>query len=206
MPNQPGFYENPTPECAIELKTRLTAWRARYMMTPLPEVERIDEIAGRLWDISVPLLQVCKIVAPECYDELIDMLLEVAGQKLEDKKDSLEGFVVAALNELSPKDLAVPWELSTAAILDQFNADRPEGFKKMPQWIGKKLKALGLQTSHASGRSIVTLDRDQLNRLLVQYGFVNLIANAINKHAEHAEHAKDQVNLDTYKIDDDVPF
>jgi hypothetical protein len=206
MPNQPGLYQNPTPEAGLELKERLTAWRAHFMNAALPKVEPIDEITGRLWDISVPLLQVCLMVAPEHYDELVDMLLEVAGQKLEDKKDSLEGFIVAALNELSPKDLGVPWELSTAAILDQFNQDRPEGFKKTPQWIGRKLKALGLATSHTSGRSIVTLDKNQLDQLLVQYGFVNLTANASNRNAENAENAKNESNTGSYGNEDDVPF
>jgi hypothetical protein len=189
MPNQPGLYENPTPDRGLELKERLTAWRAKHMTTPLPEIEPIDEIQGRLWDISKPLLQVCRMVAPECYDELVKMLLETAQGKLEDKKDSIEGFIIAALNELSPKDATVPWELSTSAVLEEFNENRPEGFKKTPQWLGKKLKALGLQTCHDSGRSIITLDRDQLDKLLVQYGFVNLIASDDEKLAKNAENA-----------------
>lgn len=188
MPNSPGLYENPTPDVGIELKERLTAWRARDMTLPLPDVEPIDEIQGRLWDISRPLLQVCKVVAPECYDALVEMLLETAHGKLEEKKDSIEGFIVAALSKLSPKDAVVPWELSTSAVLEEFNKDRPEKFTWTPQRLGKKLKALGLQTSHDSGRSIITLNRDQINKLLVQYGFVNSIASEDEGGSKFAEH------------------
>ena len=190
MPNSPGLYENVAADAGIELKERLTAWRARHMQTPLPDIEPIDEIQGRLWDISRPLLQVCRVVAPERYDELVSMLVETAHGKLEEKKDSIEGFVVSALNKLSPQGATVPWELSTAAVLEAFNEDRPEKFLKTPQWLGKKLKALGLQTSHDSGRSIISLDRDQLNNLLLQYGFINSITNedeGCSKFAEHAD-------------------
>ncbi len=190
MPNKPGLYENPKPEICLEIKERLTAWRARHMNLPLPDVEPVEEIQGRLWDISRPLLQVCKVVAPECYDELIASLLETAHGKLQEKRETIEGFVVAALNELSPQDAVVPWEISTSAVLEEFNRDRPENYLKTSQWLGKKLKALGLQTSHDSGRSIISLNRDQLNNLLLQYGFINSITNedeGCSKFAEHAD-------------------
>ena len=52
MPNKPGFYENPSPDKATDIKARLIAWRAHYMDQPLPEIDIVPEIMGRLWDIS----------------------------------------------------------------------------------------------------------------------------------------------------------
>lgn len=64
MPNMPGDYENPKPEYALELKARLTAWRAKNLFVPLPEISPIQGISGRLWDISRPLFQVARLINP----------------------------------------------------------------------------------------------------------------------------------------------
>jgi len=58
MPNLPGNYENPRPELALELKERLTAWKAKHLFDTLPELEPVEEISGRLWDISKPMFLV----------------------------------------------------------------------------------------------------------------------------------------------------
>ncbi len=42
MPNHPGNYENPKPEYALELKARLTAWRAKYLYRDLPEITPLN--------------------------------------------------------------------------------------------------------------------------------------------------------------------
>ena len=116
MPNKPGNYENPTPEKAQELKERLTAWRARVMNKPLPEIDLIQGLNGRLWDIAKPLLQVCKLVYPQGFDELKNALLEVAGQRIEDKKESIEGQIISILHTLSPKGLP-EWKIKTSEVL-----------------------------------------------------------------------------------------
>ena len=51
MPNRPGNYENPRPELGQEMKERLTAWRAKHLFTQFPDIEPIEGISGRLWDI-----------------------------------------------------------------------------------------------------------------------------------------------------------
>ena len=67
MENVPGQYENPKPNRGIDLKARLIAWRARMIRSELPKVAYDDRIAGRMWDISQPLLQVCMMVEPDLY-------------------------------------------------------------------------------------------------------------------------------------------
>lgn len=173
MPNRPGNYENPTPEKAQELKARLTAWRARVMDVPLPEIESIEGLTGRLWDISRPLLQVCKLAYPEGYNDLTDALLEVAGQRIEDKRASIEGQIIQILYELSPEGLP-EWTLKTSELLSKLNENRPEGHKLTGQYIGKKLKAIGLQTKTIMGRSQINLHIEGLNILLSQHGIENI--------------------------------
>jgi len=169
MPNKPGDYENPTPEKAQVLKERLTAWRARVMNKPLLGVEMIPGLNGRLWDISKPLLQVCRLVYPQGFDELKSALLEVAGLRIEDKKESIEGRIVSALCELSPKGLP-EWKIKTAELLDALNSDRPENHKLTSQYIGKKLKAIGIHTKITMGLSHILLNRSDFDILLNQYG------------------------------------
>jgi hypothetical protein len=169
MPNKPGNYENATAEKAQELKERLTAWRARVMNKPLPEIEIIQGLNGRLWDISKPLLQICKLVYPQGYNELQNALLEVAGQRIEDRKESIEGQIVSTLFELSQKGLS-EWKVKTSELLSKLNESRPDNHKLTSQYIGKKLKAMDLRTRRIHGLSEILLNRSGFDILLEQYG------------------------------------
>lgn len=175
MPNKPGDYENPTSEKAQELKERLTAWRARAMDVSLPEIEHIGELNGRLWDISKPLLQVCKLVYPEGFNNLKDALFEVAGQRIEDKKASIEGQIVSALYDLSPEIESVfEWTVKTQEVLDLLNKNRPEAYKLSPQYLGKRLSAMGIKTRKVHGYSEVILKKADFTTLLIQYGIIEI--------------------------------
>jgi len=178
MPNKPGDYENPTPEKAQELKERLTAWRARVMNKPLPEIDMIQDLNGRLWDISKPLLQVCKLVYPQGFNELESALLDVAGLRVEDRKESIEGQIILTLYELSPKGLP-EWKVKTAELLSKLNESRPDNHKLTPQYIGRRLKAMGLHTRHIHGLSEILLNRSDFDVLLEQYGMCkNILPNS----------------------------
>lgn len=173
MPNKPGNYENPTPEKAQEIKERLTAWRARVMDAPLPEIETVESLTGRLWDISIPLLQVCKLVYPEGFVSLKEALLEVAGQRTEDKLASIEGQIILILYELSPEGLP-EWTIKTSDLLSKLNENRPEGHKLTPQYLGRKLKAIGIQTKTIMGYSQINLHIEDFNILLSQHSIENI--------------------------------
>jgi len=62
--------------------------------------------------------------------------------------------------------------LATSDVLDGFNLDMPEGFRKSAHWIGRRIRALGLTTSTATGRSKIFLERGPFEILLEQYGIV----------------------------------
>jgi hypothetical protein len=169
MPNKPNDYENPTKEKAQGLKERLTAWRARVIDKPLPEIESIQGLNGRLLDISKPLLQICKLVYPDSLEELKDALLEVAGERIEDKKISIEGQIVNILYELSPR--GVPeWTIKTSEVLERLNEDRPDKYKIKSSSLGKKRKAMGLNARGVHGKSEIILNISDFNILLTQYG------------------------------------
>jgi len=172
MPNKPGHYEDPSWEKGKEIKARLTALRARYMSKSLPEIDLIDGVSGRLWDISKPLLQICKLIGPDFYDQLVEALIVIASERQSEKQETIEGKICSIINELSPTDNGIDffWEISTADVLEKFNNDVPENYKRTSQWLGKKLKALGIKTSRATGRSQIQMNREPLNTLRKQYG------------------------------------
>jgi hypothetical protein len=170
MPNKPGDYENPIPRKGLQIRERLTAWRARVGGMALPELEPIPGLQGRLWDISKPLLQVCKMVAPDKVNDVKEALLEVAHQRTEDNRASIEGQIVAALEEASPEGLP-EWTIDTGDILDKLNVARPDKYKLLPQYLGKKLKAMGIKTRLIHGYSEIVLQREVFETLRAQFTF-----------------------------------
>jgi hypothetical protein len=173
MPNKPGDYENPTPETAQELRERLTAWRARVIDRKLPKIDRPHWLNGRLWDIANPLFQVFQMVYPLGVKSLETALSEIAVQRLEDKRSSIEGQIVSIIHDLShdSKD-DHEWVIKTQKILDGLNYDRSEGKKLTPQYLGKKLKAMGLHTRLVHGYSEVVLNRNDFDTLFAQFGIM----------------------------------
>ena len=155
-------------DVVLDLKAQLTAWKAKVMDQPLPLVEEIEGIDGRLWDISKPLLSICKLVCPEKYDILIGALLKQAKGRAEDKKESVEGTIIKIIYNLS-NDSVGNW-IMTSAILARLNDDLPEIRKYTSQWLGRKLKSLGVETDRLPGRSRMAIDQPILEKLYDQYG------------------------------------
>lgn len=169
-PYMPGEYADykATDRIVLELKARLTAWKAKVMDQPLPSVEKIKGINGRLWDISKPLLSVCQLVCPERYSDLVNALLNQATRKNEDKKESVEGRIINIIYELSQNSDG-NW-IMTSAVLYELNEDLPEKNKLTSQWLGRKLKSLGIKTETSTGRSRIAIEQLILNKLYDQYG------------------------------------
>jgi len=180
MPNKPsGTYEDPKPEKALELKERLTAWRSRVIDNPLPEIGAIERLSGRLWDISKPMLQVCKLVYPEGLATLTKALQDVAMQKSEDKKAGIEGQIIEAINELSSDKKMLPeWNISQSRVLSLLNESRLEQHQLTPQYLGRKLKAIGLKTRKVHGYAEVQISKSEFEILLTQYGAIDPIPHA----------------------------
>lgn len=173
MPNKPGIYENLLPEMGVELKERLTAWRAKYMGRPLPVVEPISGLIGRLWEISEPLFRLASIVAPDTAEKMKNVLLEVSDQKAKDLKDTLEGQIVSAISTLAQFGATESLPIKVEAIRTKVNDLKPEHFRISPQKIGKKIQSLSISTKQLNGYSHVVITRTELATLKEQYGIEN---------------------------------
>lgn len=170
MPNAPGNYEDATPELGLDLKERLVAWRGRMMGKGLPDVQLIDGILGRLWDITKPLFQICRVVCPERYGALVETIQNIAGDRVREKQESFDGILIQVIFELTQGD-AEHFDIPTSDVTTRFNelwiSDKP----KRTEWVGRRLKALGIPTDTKSRFSMVRLHRSLLNIILSQYGY-----------------------------------
>ena len=131
MPNRPGNYENPRPELGLELKERLTAWRAKHLFTTFADIEPIEGISGRLWDITKPLFLVNSLL-PVDFHILEESILAIAGEKDESRKDTVEGRLVAIIKEITSEyalDLSAEWSIKIAEIRKRYNEGKPEDLK-----------------------------------------------------------------------------
>ena len=196
MPNAPGNYENPTPELAADLKCRLVAWRARMMGRELPAVKPINGIDGRLWDITQPLFQICLAICPNRYNALVDAVLEIAGQRTEEKKESFDGLIIQALQDCVKED-ASHYEIATADLTERFNELWKGETAKSEKWMGRRIKALtGKKADRSTGYSIIKLNHEELETLLMQYGFLN--PKRPERNAENARNADAHMKSNAY--------
>jgi hypothetical protein len=173
MPNRPGNYENPRPALALELKERLTAWRAKNLCATFPYMEPIEGISGRLWDITKPLFFVNSLL-PVNHQILEDSIIEIAGEKDESRKDSVEGRLIAIIKEITDEDgldRCVEWIIKTNDIRNRFNQNRPEDRQVSPQWIGKRLKRMSFRSRIVHGYSEIMINRDEYATIIRQYGY-----------------------------------
>lgn len=168
-PYMPGEYVDykPKDKVVMDLKARLTAWKAKVMDQPLPSVSKIKGIDGRFWDVSKPLLSICKLVCPERYEDLVNALLNQASRKAEDKKETVEGKIVNIIYRLSAN--SSERYIMTVSVLERLNEGLSERKQFSSQWLGRKLKALGIKTDTSTGRSRMATEQPILEKLYNQY-------------------------------------
>ncbi|MCX5814398.1 MAG: hypothetical protein NT178_17935 [Proteobacteria bacterium] len=172
MPNRPGNYENPRPELGLELKERLTAWRAKHLFTTFSDIEPIEGISGRLWDITKPLFFVNSLLPVDSHI-LEESILAIAGEKNESRKDSIEGRLVAIIKEITSEfalDRFEEWSIKTGDIRKKYNEGKPEDRHASSSWIGKRLKSMSFHNRIVHGYSEIKITSDEYATILKQYG------------------------------------
>jgi hypothetical protein len=183
MPNRPGNYENPRPEMGLELKERLTAWRAKHLFTTFADLEPVEGISGRLWDIAKPMFFVNSLL-PVDFHILEESILAIAGEKDESKKDSIEGRLVAIIKEITDEnglDRFMEWSIKISDIRTRYNQGKPEDHHASSPWIGKRLKSMSFRNRIVHGYSEIRITSDEYAMLLKQYGY------AAGESAKHTD-------------------
>jgi len=173
MPNHPGNYENPRPELGLELKERLTAWRAKHLFATFADMEPIEGISGRLWDITKPMFLVNSLLPVDSHI-LEESILAIAGEKDESMRDTIEGRLVAVIKEITSEfalDRSVEWSIKTGDIRTRYNQGKPENRHVSSQWIGTRLKRMSFHNRKVHGYSEIKITSDEYAMILKQYGY-----------------------------------
>lgn len=173
MPNRPGNYENPRPELALELKERLTAWRTKHLFTTFADMEPIEGISGRLWDIAKPMLFVNSLL-PVDSRILTESILAIAGEKEESRKNTVEGRLVAIIKDITSEFALhrfVEWSIKVSDIRARYNQGKPENRHASSPWIGKRLKSMSFHNRIVHGYSEIRITADEYAMILKQYRY-----------------------------------
>jgi hypothetical protein len=131
----------------------------------------MNGLNGRLWDISKPLIQLCQMISPKSLNILEEAIFEIARQRMEDRSETIEGQLLSAISDLSPEGIP-EWIILVQDILDKINEKRPEGHKLTSQYVGRKLRGLGLKTRKIHGHAELKLTKTIFNLLAGQYGLL----------------------------------
>jgi hypothetical protein len=195
MPNRPGNYENPRPELGLELKERLTAWRAKHLFTTFADIEPTEGISGRLWDITKPLFFVNSLL-PVDFHMLEESILAIAGEKDESRKDTIEGRLVAVIKEITSEfalDRYAEWSIKIGEIRKRYNDGKPEDRHASSSWIGKRLKSMSFHNRIVHGYSEIRITSDEYITMLKQYGGSSKPTHTLPEKAEQNQHVLREV-------------
>lgn len=127
------------PAAALDLKERLTAFRARHLVKPLPEYGK--PASGRLGDILRPLGVMMSLVSPDnnkIFDELVKFFVNERNQ---DRAASIDANLIAALDKSINGDM----DILIKDITVNYNEGLPEKHILRPETIGHKLHFLGFK-------------------------------------------------------------
>lgn len=166
-PDTRRHFENEiTPEAALALKERLVAFRARNFTASLPEA--VKPARGRLGDITRPLVQVVKLVAPEREGELMSLIKAIEQGRRFDKAESLDAQIIQAVNNLEPK--VQNGFLGVQEITAYLNKDKAISQQLTPKRVGRRLKALGFDRGKLGNAAAIRWEVPKIEQLKVSYG------------------------------------
>ncbi|MDP2886392.1 MAG: hypothetical protein Q8P51_15360 [Ignavibacteria bacterium] len=156
-----------TPELALGLREKLTAFRAWHLGNSLPVPER--SFVGRLGDISGPIHQMIQMVKPELWKEVHEF---IGGLDKEDKAcraDSPDMRILRAVKDLA--EVTKDDKLEVREIREKVNNDRDGRPVLSVETVGRKLTALAFhKTRTCNGRMAIYYDRKLLAALLRGHG------------------------------------
>jgi hypothetical protein len=202
MPNRPGNYENPRPEIGLELKEQLTAWRAKHLFTQFAEMEPIEGISGRLWDLAKTMFFVNSLLPVDSHI-LEESILAIAGEKDESMKDTIEGRLVAVIKEITSEfalDRSVEWSIKISDIRTRYNQGKPEDRHASSQWIGKRLNRMSFHNRIVHGYSEIKINSDEYAMILKQYGYAAGESANLTNYLPNSLPEKDEQDQDVLRV------
>ena len=185
MPLTDKKFENDVlPEDGLELKERLTAFRARHLAEPLPNANK--PCNGRLGDILKPLLQIVKLAIPNEENHFLEICKQIENDRYENLADTLEGKIIQAILELDQE--IEQGKLEAKKIAEKINENVPEKFYRSQNSVTRKCKSMSFGCVRSGGITYIKIDKKTIEKLSVH----TLGKSALSAHTEqHAENKED---------------
>lgn len=177
------FDDDVKPEDGLPLKERLVAFRARHMDDPLPEAPK--PTSRRLGDITRPLMQILKLVAPEEEQRFLALCRRIKSEHRENLADTLEGRILQAMVDLENEIFG--GLLAAAEITQKINEGSPEKWKKTQSYITRTCKSMGFKSTRPQGETHIEIAPDLFEKLRKKY-----IEYTPEKSAQTALSAQDE--------------
>ena len=159
------FDKDVKPEDGLELKERLTAFRARHLLNELPEVRK--PCRGRMGDILRPLVQAVMLAAPERAERFITFCGQLEAERRENLADTFEAKLIEAIEALEAQ--VYDGKLDAGKITEGINAGKPEKFQRSQNTITRTLKGMGFKSKRSNGVSYIEVDELLLEKLRARY-------------------------------------
>ncbi|MBI3798213.1 MAG: hypothetical protein HY268_14765 [Deltaproteobacteria bacterium] len=164
-PAKKRFDTEPTPELGLPLRERLLAWRAHRMGKSFPEMQKA--YGGRFGDITLPLLKILRLVAPDNEQRLQELFAGMEKGRLNEKSRTLEGDILTAMLALELE--VINGKLTLKRVTDKVNEGRPEKEAITPRFVSPRLRSLGFQLTSRNPADIIW-NADLLECCLISYG------------------------------------
>jgi hypothetical protein len=159
------FDQDVKPEGALELKERLTAFRARHLFDELPEVRK--PCRGRIGDILRPLLQAVMLASPEKTEEFTAFCSQLEDERREALADTFEAKLVETIEAL--EEQVYDGKLDAGKITEAINAGKPEKFQRSQNTVTRTLKGMGFNGKRSNGVTCIEIDESLLEKLRTRY-------------------------------------
>ena len=175
---------------ALPLKARLTAFRARNLEAELPAANK--PCAGRLGDITRPLLQLVKLVDPSREEDFRRLVKTLKEDRDLEKSSSREAQILQAIIDL--RDEVYSQELHVKTIAEKYNEEiKNERYHITPRSAGGRLSAMGFKKRRTREGIAITYDEAKIQILAEQYG-IKFIAEGVPIHTQKKQHDVHEVN------------
>jgi len=159
------FADDVRPKNSLELRERLTAFRARNLNSLLPEATK--PCRGRLGDILRPLRQTVLMVAPDEEGRFLDLCAEFENQRFETLEDTLEANILQAIIDL--KHEIGTSKLLSKSITEKINEDVPEKFHRSQRTITHSCKRMGFKAPRSCGQTYIEVEPNLFKKLCLRY-------------------------------------
>lgn len=151
----------------LEIKEKLTAWRAATFGKTIKEQEPIAK--SRLGDITQPIADLVYAMRPDKIDEVKEVVSEIEKRRLSEKADSLNGQIVRAL--LGCVNMVEHGMLKCQIITNEFNKDKGEREKYSSRRILNRLKTMGFDVGIVHGGvAAVYWNTELIDSLTLEFG------------------------------------